>query len=159
MPSPCRLFLAAALVGAACALTAGVAAAQAPRASIRDVAWMEGTWVSASTGRTVEERWTNPAGGAMLAISRTLGGDRLVEFEFLRVVEREGSLVFIAQPGGTPPVEFALTRLEGDSATFENPKHDFPKMIRYVRRANGTLEASISAGAGQKPTLWVFTRK
>ena len=159
MPSPCRLFLAAVLVGAACALTATVAATQAPRASIRDVAWMEGTWVSASTGRTVEEHWTNPAGGAMLAISRTLGGDRLAEFEFLRVVEREGSLVFIAQPGGAPPVEFALTRLEGDSATFENPKHDFPKMIRYVRRANDTLEASISAGAGQKPTLWVFTRK
>jgi hypothetical protein len=159
MPSTYRRFAAAAIVAAACALTAAVAAAQAPRATIRDVAWMEGTWVSASTDRTVEERWTNAAGGAMLAVSRTLRGDHLAEFEFLRVVERDGSLVYIAQPGGTPPTEFALTRLDGDSATFENPKHDFPKMIRYLKRADGTLEASISGNAGQQPISWVFTRK
>jgi hypothetical protein len=36
-----------------------------------------------------EERWTPPA-GAMLAVSRTLKGDRMVAFEFLRIVERDG---------------------------------------------------------------------
>jgi Domain of unknown function (DUF6265) len=159
MPINCRRCLAIAACAAIASLTGAVAAGQAPRATIRDVAWMEGTWVSASPGRTVEERWTDPAGGTMLAVSRTMRGTRLAEFEFLRVVERDGSLVYIAQPGGTPPTEFPLSRLEGDSATFENPQHDFPKLIRYARRADGSLEASISGGAGQKPRSWVFIRK
>jgi hypothetical protein len=46
-------------------------------ATIKDVAWLEGTWVSASGQRTVEERWTSPAGGIMFAVSRTLAGNAL----------------------------------------------------------------------------------
>ena len=72
---------------------------------------MEGTWVSSAGARIVEERWTPPGGGTMLAVSRTLSGERLVEFEYLRIVERDGSLVYIAQPGGRPPTEFPLTRI------------------------------------------------
>ena len=147
------------LLATACfvfALIGAAPAAQAPaRATIRDVAWIEGAWGSAGTS-TVEERWTPAAGGAMLGVSRTLRGDRMTEFEFLRIVERDGGLVYIAQPGGRTPTEFTLTKLEATSATFENPTHDFPKMIRYSKRADGAIEASISAGAGSKPMSWVF---
>jgi hypothetical protein len=135
-------------------------AAQAPpgRASIADVAWMAGTWASADGERTVEEHWTSPAGGTMLAVSRTIIGGRLTEFEFLRIVERDGRLVYVAQPDGRPPTEFAMTRVESTSVTFENPEHDFPKMIRYLVRADGNLVASI-AGAGKPERSWVFRRQ
>jgi hypothetical protein len=131
----------------------------APRAIIKDIAWLEGSWVSTSGARTVEERWTPPAGGVMLAVSRTTNGERLVEFEYLRVVERNGSLVYVAQPNGRPPTDFTLTHLEGKSATFENPSHDFPKVISYRVRSDGSLEASISAEQGQREMSWVFERK
>ena len=81
----------------------------------------------------------------------------MVSFEFLRIAERDGSLVYIAQPGGRPPTEFALTAISTDSATFENPTHDFPKMIRYSRRADGSLEARVSDG-GKKSETFVFTK-
>ena len=71
----------------------------------------------------------------MLAVSRTIKDDRLAAFEFLRIVERDGGLVYIAQPNGRPPTEFVLTGMTADSATFENPAHDFPKMIRYTAAA------------------------
>jgi hypothetical protein len=132
----------------------------APRpVSIADVAWMTGTWVSADGARTVEEHWTSPAGGAMLAVSRTIVGGRLTEFEFLRIVERDGRLVYVAQPNGRPPTEFAMTRLEPTSVTFQNPEHDFPKIIRYVARADGTLVASIAGTAGAGERSWVFARQ
>jgi hypothetical protein len=95
----------------------------------------------------------------MLAVSRTTNGERLVEFEYLRVVERDGSLVYVAQPNGRPPTDFTLTRLEGKSATFENPSHDFPKVISYEVRSDGSLEAVISAEQGQRKVSWVFERK
>src|SRR5439155_18911312 len=95
---------------------------------------------------TLEERWTPPAGGAMLAVSRTLKGDRMVAFEFLRIVERNGGLVYVAQPNGRPPTDFVLTEVTADSAPFANPADDFPKMIGYAKRGDGTLEARVSDG-------------
>ena len=94
----------------------------------------------------------------MLAVSRTITGERLVAFEFLRIVERDGGLVYIAQPNGRPPSEFVLTAIDANAATFENPAHDFPKMIRYTRREDGGLEARVSGSNGERAQSFVFTR-
>lgn len=138
------------------AVCAAVVQGRQPRAGIRDVAWIAGAWTS-GTSAVVEERWTPPAGGAMLGMSRTIRGDRMSEFEFLRIVEREGGLVYIAQPGGRSPTEFRMTAIDATSVTFENPAHDFPKMIRYAKHADGSLEASISGEPGTKAMSWRFT--
>src|SRR5687768_269352 len=86
--------------------------------TLAQLAWLAGTWAGGGGPVTFEERWTPPGGGAMLAVSRTIKGDRLVAFEYLRIVERNGSLVYIAQPNGRPPTEFTLTAIAADSATF-----------------------------------------
>ena len=150
------------LVASACSIA--VASAQVtgkarPKAALSDVSWMEGTWVSSVGARIVEERWTPPGGGTMLAVSRTLSGERLVEFEYLRIVERDGSLVYIAQPNGRPPTEFPLTRVDGRHVTFENPEHDFPKMVEYAAKPDGSLEASISGAGVERRMSWTFTRQ
>ena len=132
-------------------------ATPAARSTLTQLAWLAATWSGADGPLAFEERWTPPAGGAMLAVSRTLKGDRMVAFEFLRIIERDGTLVYVAQPNGRPPTEFTLTSITSDSATFENPSHDFPKMIRYTRRADGTLEARVSDG-GQKAETFLFKK-
>jgi hypothetical protein len=118
---------------------------------------MEGAWAGADGGVSFEERWTPPAGGAMLAVSRTLKNGRMVGFEFLRIVEREDGLVYVAQPGGKPPTDFTLAAISENSATFENPAHDFPKLIRYTKRADGSLEARVGDG-GVKDEVYVFRK-
>jgi hypothetical protein len=126
-------------------------------ADLGQLGWLAGTWVSANGGATVEERWTPAAGGSMLGVSRTLKGGRMVAFEFLRIAEREGKLVYLAQPGGrAPATPFTASQIDAASVTFENPQHDFPKRIRYSRRADGTLEASVGGAAGQPTQSWVF---
>ena len=127
----------------------------AARGALTQLAWLAGTWSGGEGPVRFEERWTPAGGGVMLAVSRTLKGDRLVAFEFLRIVERDGSLVYIAQPNGRPPTEFMMTAITTDSVTFENPAHDFPKKIRYTKRADGSLEATVSDG-GQKAETFVF---
>ena len=127
------------------------------RGTVAQLAWLAGTWRGGDGPVSFEERWTPPAGGAMLAVSRMLKGDRMVAFEFLRIVERDGRLIYIAQPDGRPPTEFTLTAITADSVTFENPMHDFPKMIRYTRRADGSLEARVSDG-GQRSETFVFRK-
>jgi uncharacterized protein DUF6265 len=119
----------------------------AAKATIAQAAWISGTWIGASGTTTTEERWTPPASGAMLAIGRTLSGPRMSSFEFLCIVEREGSLAYTAMPNGrSPATYFMLTSITPDSATFENPAHDYPRLIRYARLPDGSLQTTISAG-------------
>jgi Domain of unknown function (DUF6265) len=120
------------------------------RAGISGMAWLAGNWGGDGTPVATEERWTPAAGGAMLGVSRTIKGDRMVAFEFLRIIERDGGLVYIAQPNGRPPTEFALTSLAGQSATFENPAHDFPQDDSLLAEAG-----RYARGAHQR---WRFAR-
>src|SRR6185295_1646041 len=48
-------------------------------------AWFAGDWCGKKDGATIEEHWLAPAGGSMLATSRTTAPARPLEFEFLRV--------------------------------------------------------------------------
>jgi hypothetical protein len=134
------------------------------QATMAQVAWISGVWTGAMGSSTppleIEERWTPAAGGSMLAVSRTLRDGLMSAFEFLCIVERDGGLVYTAMPNGrTPATDFTLTKIDAASATFENPAHDFPKMIRYTKRPDGSLEAVISGEGGQKPQTFVFKRQ
>jgi hypothetical protein len=128
-------------------------------ARIGQVAWISGDWTGAMGTSTVEERWSPGNGGAMIATSRTVRGDVMTAFEFLCVFERNGTLVYAAMPNGGAQTEFTLTKIDAESATFENPTHDFPKMIRYAKRADGGMDATISGGPTSKPTTFSFKRK
>jgi hypothetical protein len=52
-------------------------------AGIGDVAWVSGTWQSdqSPAGGSTEERWTPPAGGAVIGISRTMRGPGMTAYE------------------------------------------------------------------------------
>jgi Domain of unknown function (DUF6265) len=141
--------------------TAPVAAAvKSADATMAQVAWIAGVWMGTMGSSAIEERWTPPAGGSMLAISRTVRDGLMSAFEFLCIVERNGGLVYSAMPNGrSPATDFTLTKIDATSATFENPAHDFPKMIRYTKLPDGSLEAVVSGEAGQKAQTFVFKRQ
>ncbi len=129
-------------------------------ATISQVAWLSGTWIGTVGTTTVEERWTPPAGGSMISVGRTLRNGALTAFEFVCIVERRGGLVYTAMPNGQQPAtDFIMTKIEGSSVTFENPAHDFPKMIRYALKADGTLEATVSGDATQKPEVFTYKKQ
>lgn len=132
------------------------------KAAIGDLAWLAGAWVGTrgSEGATsIEERWSPPLGGAMLAVSRTVSRGKMNAFEFLRIVERDGGLVYIAQPGGAAPTEFVLTELGEKRAVFDNPRHDYPKRIVYQLSAEGSLSATIGFTKGGTPRRFEFKRE
>jgi Domain of unknown function (DUF6265) len=135
------------------------------KAAISDMAWLAGAWVGTrSSGSSIEERWSPPLGGAMLAVSRTVNtSGKMVAFEYLRIVERDGGLVYIAQPGGKAPTEFVLTELSTEigsrRAVFDNPRHDYPKRIVYELSAEGGLSATTGFTKGGSPGRFEFKRE
>ncbi len=131
------------------------------KAAIGDLSWLAGAWVGTrSSGSSIEERWSPPLGGAMLAVSRTVNNSgKMSAFEYLRIVERDGGLVYIAQPGGKTPTEFVLTELGASRAVFDNPRHDYPKRIVYELSAEGGLSATIGFTKGGTPRRFDFKRE
>ncbi len=131
------------------------------KAAVLDLAWLAGAWVGTrGSGSSIEERWSPPLGGAMLAISRTVNpSGKMVAFEYLRIVERDGGLVYVAQPGGKAATEFVLTEWTATRAVFENPRHDYPKRITYELSAEGRLTATIGFLKGGTPRRFEFGRE
>jgi len=126
-------------------------------AKATDLAWLAGDWNGVKGKRTLEERWSSPAGGALLGTSRTVSGGKMVAFEFLRVVEKESRLLYVAQPGGRSATEFTLVELDETRAVFENPYHDYPQRISY-ERVDEQLTAEIAQIDGSSPQRFDFKR-
>lgn len=123
-----------------------------------DLAWLAGRWESAEGARWTEEVWAAPRGGALLGLSRSGEGGAMREYEFLRIArDADGVLTYFASPGGRAAVPFRLTAQEASSATFANPAHDFPQLIRY-RRDGDTLVATVSASDGSNAMSWTYRR-
>jgi hypothetical protein len=110
---------------------------------VEQLAWVTGSWIGTAGKASIEEHWTPVAGGTLFGVSRTIVGGKTVAFEFLRIEARADGIFYVAQPNGRPPTDFKLTRLEGESVTFENPEHDFPQRISYKKNADGSLYARI----------------
>lgn len=131
------------------------------KATINDLSWMQGNWSGIrGTENQIyfEELWSPPRGGSMFATARTVNRDRLSAFEYLRILERDGSLVYIAQPGGAAPTEFYLTEFSASRAVFQNPRHDYPKQIIYERTGD-SLTATIGYLVGGSPRRFEFKRQ
>jgi hypothetical protein len=128
--------------------------------TIADLAWIAGDWQTAAGGRRqIEEHWTGVAGGTMMGMSRTVAGDKTVEFEYLRIEQRAGGIYYVAHPKARcPATDFKLTKSSATEAVFENPQHDFPKRIIYRKTGENSLTATIDGGEGSKAMTFSFTR-
>ena len=128
--------------------------------TIADLSWIAGDWQTAPGGRAqIEEHWTNVAGGSMMGMSRTVAGDKTVEFEYLRIEQRADGVYYVAHPKARcPGTDFKLTKSSATEAVFENPQHDFPKRIIYRKIGEDGLTASIDGGEGTKSMAFPMKR-
>jgi hypothetical protein len=78
----------------------------------------------------------------MLGINRTLRDGRAVEYEFLRISEEGGALVYTAIPSGQEKASFTLAGGAEGEFIFENKEHDYPQRVMY-KTQDGSLLASI----------------
>jgi hypothetical protein len=99
-----------------------------PRATLKDMSWFVGRWTGTGLGGLCEETWSEPASGAMMGMFRFLKDGKVVFYEFLTLVEHEGSLLLKLKhfnPDLTGWEEkadfmkFRLLKMEPDAAYFE----------------------------------------
>jgi hypothetical protein len=136
-------------------------AASAPPALASDplaaLSWMAGQWSGEEGGVKSEERWTEPAGGMMLAVHRDVAGGKAVHFEFLRIESTPEGIVYFASPRGKAPTPFKMVESSKERVVFENAEHEYPRRILYWL-ANGEMHARIEGtpGGKAKSEEWVW---
>lgn len=129
------------------------------KAGIADLSWLAGQWCGTLKGVTNEEVWLAPRGNSMIGVHRDVKKDKLVDFEYFRVVEEGDELVYHAQPGGRLPTQFRAKSASGNRVDFVNPQHDFPKRITYQRVDAKTLKARIDGGDDASKSMeWIWTQ-
>lgn len=109
---------------------------------LNQLSWLAGSWVTdmqVQDHSVNEVHWTQPDGGSMIGMNRTITSAKTVFFEYLRIESTPTGVVYLASPKGRqPPTPFKMVE---NSATpprtvFENPQHDYPKRIIYWRDGN-----------------------
>jgi hypothetical protein len=124
--------------------------------SLAELSWMAGAWRGEVGGVESEEVWTEPKGGVMLGLHRDVTAGRPAAWEYLRIEDGPGGIVYQASPGGAAPTPFRLVELTASRAVFANPDHDFPKRLVYWLDEDGTLHARADAGEGTQGPEWAW---
>ena len=130
------------------------AAAQSGNPTLNDLSFMAGCWEMRVPGRklVITEQWMAPLGDAMLGMNRTMTQGSMTGFEFLRIIQKGGSLYYIAMPSeNDAPTSFALKSISKKQAVFENLGHDFPQTITYTVVGPRALTASVEGLSSERP--------
>lgn len=131
--------------------------------TIARMGFLAGDWSQTRDGVTTEEHWVGPVGGVMagIGITHSQKPGAKTHIEFMSIVERDGTLVFIARPEGQEGGEFTLKESDNGLATFENTAHDFPQRITYeiageFDMLNARIDGTINGEA--RAMTWSYTR-
>lgn len=110
-----------------------------------ELGFLEGCWAGETGGARLEERYGDLDGGVLLGVVKTVHDGRLRFFEFLRIfADAEGTWLQPYPEGRPDAPRFRLVQLEPDKAAFENPAHDFPRLIAYRLLPDGSLLTRIA---------------
>lgn len=156
-----RLIAGGVLAASLAAVTGLAARATRPPGALSTLGFMAGCWRGTMPGGAViEEYYTAPSANVMLGVTRYLRGDRVTAFEFTSIVRNDSAIVVTPRPEGQRPAPFRVTRLAKDSAVWENPEHDFPRLIAYRRVPGDSLVARIEGPGpdGVRAQEWRMAR-
>ncbi len=102
--------------------------------SIADLNGMAGCWERKDAAKKllVSEQWMSPAGTSIFGMGRTVKSGKTVDYEFMRIEQRDDGIYFVAQPkANAEETAFKLIRSTLNEFVFENKEHDFPQRVIY----------------------------
>jgi ketosteroid isomerase-like protein len=122
--------------------------------------WLIGDWVAEQEQSTLRESWV--VGTSQSWEGRGVETSKAVpassNAEELRLVQMGDGVYYVAKVAHNPlPVAFRLNECAGGRFVFENPAHDFPKRLEYLRETDDRLVIRVSDGGAKGFTL-NFTR-
>ena len=99
----------------------------------------------------VHEYWTAKSEFSFSGEGYVLSGKDTIFHESTKLLFENGNVVYIADvPGNPSQVHFGLSSNKNNKVVFENPRHDFPKVITYHLVSPDSLEAIVEGSENGK---------
>ncbi|TVQ08755.1 MAG: hypothetical protein EA364_15045 [Balneolaceae bacterium] len=109
--------------------------------------FLEGTWKMEN--REIYEVWEASENGEMNGYSYRIRDGKKVITEYLEIKYHNADVIYTAtvlnQNEGRA-IDFVLNRPDSLKWSFENPEHDFPRVITYQKRSDVEIYVQVSDG-------------
>lgn len=168
-----RQILRAVLCAAMLAAGSAVGQAQAPAsgqapatAKVEQLAWVAGAWTGTLGDRTIEQHWSAPLGGSIVAMYRSLQAGRATLYELL-AMEQEGDGVvlrikhfapgpgLVGQEAKDQSVDSRLISVNGTTAVFQGAGPT-PVQIRFHSPDADSLNITVTRERNGAPVSTDF---
>jgi hypothetical protein len=120
--------------------------------------FLQGTWKM--DGKEIYEHWDKLNNYSMKGVSYAIDDEQIVIFEYLEMLSDNDIVIYVATAvGENDGLGIAFTMTRSDSIfSFENPQHDFPKIITYQKISDNEMTVKISDGFS-KEIIYSMRRK
>lgn len=152
--------------GTALAHVSGLSA-PAIKATIDQLGWIAGAWTGTLGDRTIEQHWSAPRGGSMIAMYRSIQGDRATLYELLAIEQEGQGLVLrikhfapgpglVGQEAKDESMNHSLVSLDGRTAVFEAAAVGGPVRVSFRSPDSGTLNITVARQRDGVPVTTEF---
>jgi hypothetical protein len=134
---------------------------------VDQLAWVAGAWTGTVGDRTVEQHWSAPLAGSIIAMYRSIRNGRPALYELL-AIEQEGEGVvlrikhfapgagLVGQEAKDESMNHALVKLEEKMAIFEGGTPAAPVRITFTSPDSTNLKIVVERQRDGKPASTVF---
>ncbi len=123
--------------------------------------WLEGTWASGDSIGFSGEAWTELNDTMLIGEGLFNMPDNTILIEELNIFISGGSMHYAAiVPDQNEGYEiiFTASYISSDSLVFENPEHDYPKKIIYIRKPGNKLQVMIIGDSDENAEVLTLTK-
>ena len=147
------------------------ASAQSPaedgRFTVDQLGWIAGAWTGTLGDRTIEQHWSAPKAGSLVAMYRSIRDCRPTLYELL-AIEQDGAAVvlrikhfapgpgLVSQEAKDQSIDHRLVRLEDRLAVFEGTAPGTPVRITFTSPDPSTLTIVVHRTREGKPVTTEF---
>ena len=144
--------------------------AQPLKASVDQLAWISGAWTGTLGERTIEQHWSAPVAGSIIAMYRSIQKGRPTLYELL-AIEQDGERVvlrikhfapgagLVSREAKDESIDHALMTLTGRTAVFEGGSAGSPARITFNSPDADTLNITVERRRDGKPAATEFKYK
>ncbi|HRG02090.1 MAG TPA: DUF6265 family protein [Bacteroidia bacterium] len=130
--------------------------------AIEQANWFIGSWQNRSNDGLFKEVWKYMNDSLYKGESYILQNNDTVFYESIDIEKQNNEWCYTVSVKGQnkeEPVSFKLTSLSPNQLVFENPTHDFPTKITYLKISDDSIVASISGLIAGKEKIEQFPMK
>jgi hypothetical protein len=144
--------------------------AAAAKASVDQLGWVTGAWTGTLGERTIEQHWSAPLGGSIIAMYRSIQASKATLYELL-AIEQEGEGVvlrikhfapgagLVGQEAKDESQNHRLVKLEDRMAVFEGGAAAGPVRITFRSPDPATLNIIVERQRNGAPVSTAFMYK